>query len=454
MAKERSVFVCQSCSYRSAKWLGKCPECGEWNSFVEEFFSSSHQFKGDDTSLSSHKKPKPITEIGSGQEPRISSGIAELDRVLGGGIVAGSMVLIGGDPGIGKSTLLLQAAARVCEQGRVVLYITGEESFHQIRLRGDRLGAINQNLIILAETCLEEVKTEIKNIKPDVIIVDSIQAIFSKGLQTAPGNLSQLREVTSQLMILTKEFNIPTFLIGHVTKEGAIAGPKALEHMVDTVLYFEGDRGHVLRILRAVKNRFGSTNEIGVFDMTGGGLREVLNPSQIFLDERPKGLAGTVVVAALEGTRPIMIELQALVSPTNLITPRRMATGLDSNRVSLLIAVLEKRIGLHLQGEDIFVNVAGGLRLDEPALDLGIAAVITSSYREKAIDPDTVIIGEVGLVGEVRAVPQIEKRLKEAQKLGFKKCLAPRNNLKGEDLGLGLEILEVHSVAQALEMLF
>ncbi|MBI5747664.1 MAG: DNA repair protein RadA [Nitrospinae bacterium] len=451
MPKIKSHFSCQSCGYQSTKWMGRCPECGEWNTFVEE-----REDAEDKTRWSAEKsgavKPIPISEIESCYEKKLISGIAEFDRVLGGGIVPGSLILIGGDPGIGKSTLLLQASAKVSKDSGLVLYISGEESGSQIRLRSDRLGSSSDRLLILSETCLEDIIPHIEKVNPSLIVVDSIQTIYTTQLQSAPGSISQVREVSFQLMQISKKIGIATFLIGHVTKDGAIAGPRVLEHMVDTVLYFEGDRGHTFRVLRAIKNRFGSVNEIGVFEMKNNGLEEVTNPSELFLSEMPNNISGSVVVSSIEGTRPILVELQALVSYSNLNMPRRMVTGVDPNRVSLLIAILEKRVGLHLQGEDIFVNVAGGVRIDEPAVDLGIVSAIASSFKDKPVDAKTVVVGEVGLAGEVRGVTHIDKRLTEASKLGFTRCIIPK--VKKDILrDIKIEIIEVSSVGEALEVL-
>jgi len=431
--------------------MGRCPECGEWNTFVEERENAEDKtrWSGEERGA---VKPIPISEIESCYEKKLISGIAEFDRVLGGGIVPGSLILIGGDPGIGKSTLLLQASAKVSKDAGVVLYISGEESGSQIRLRSDRLGSFSDRLLILSETCLEDIIPHIKKVNPSLIVVDSIQTIYTTQLQSAPGSISQVREVSFQLMQISKKIGIATFLIGHVTKDGAIAGPRVLEHMVDTVLYFEGDRGHTFRVLRAIKNRFGSVNEIGVFEMKNNGLEEVTNPSELFLSEMPSNISGSVVVSSIEGTRPILVELQALVSYSNLNMPRRMATGVDPNRVSLLIAILEKRVGLHLQGEDIFVNVAGGVRIDEPAVDLGIISAIASSFKDKPVDAKTVVVGEVGLAGEVRGVTHIDKRLSEASKLGFTRCIIPK--IKRDILrDIKIETIEVSSVGEALEVL-
>ncbi|HEU4833825.1 MAG TPA: DNA repair protein RadA, partial [Pyrinomonadaceae bacterium] len=397
--KKETLFVCQNCGHQTGKWLGKCPECGEWNSLVEEKSQPTRRagtrngFKLRDVSA------VPFTEIEPQDDVRIPSGVTEFDRVLGGGIVPGTLVLIGGDPGIGKSTLLLQVADKLSAAGSLVLYISGEESERQIKLRGERLAVEAKNVYILPETNLENIGNEIERLKPGAIIVDSIQTVFSSAIESAPGSVSQVREVAHQFLLLAKNRGIPIFLIGHITKEGSIAGPKILEHIVDTVLYFEGERHHNHRIVRAVKNRFGAANEVGVFEMTGTGLIPVANPSQMFLQERPQNVAGSIVTACMEGTRPLLVEIQALVSGTKYGTGRRMTQGLDQNRVALLIAMLEKRAGLQLTGDDVFVNIAGGMTIDEPAVDLGIVAAVASSLRNRPIPQGTAVFGEVGLGG-------------------------------------------------------
>ncbi len=400
---------------------------------------------------------QPITALGGAGEDRRQAHIAELDRVLGGGVVPGSVILIGGDPGIGKSTLVLQALAALARDG-VALYVSGEESPQQIRMRADRLavagGRDGERLLVLAETALERIIAQAKKIKPAVLAIDSIQTVFTEQLSSAPGSIGQVRECAGQLVMLAKALNLPTFLVGHVTKEGSFAGPRVLEHMVDTVLYFEGDRGHAFRILRAVKNRFGSTNEIGVFTMREDGLQPVSNPSELFLAERPVDVPGSVVIATLEGTRPILVELQALVSPTALGTPRRTTLGIDPNRVALLIAVLEKKMGLHLFGHDAFVNVAGGIRVAEPAADLGVAAAVASSFLDKPIDPRCVLIGEIGLAGEVRAVSQADIRVREAVKLGFRRCVLPASSQRQLPGVAGVELHGVSSLSEVWELLF
>lgn len=452
MAKNKSVFMCQDCGYESPKWMGKCPGCHQWNTMVEEVIKRDTQTRGLTTSSTSgtQQKPQSIVDIKSEQEPRINTHTVELNRVLGGGIVPGSLVLVGGDPGIGKSTLLLQTSAKLAQHGQKVLYISGEESVKQTKLRSDRLNIAAGDLFVLAETDLDLIEKAVTEINPSVVIIDSIQTVYRPEVTSAPGSVSQVRECTSHFMRIAKTKGIAIFIVGHVTKEGAIAGPRMLEHMVDAVLYFEGERHHTYRILRAVKNRFGSTNEIGVFEMKELGLSEVLNPSEIFLEERSKGVAGSTVVASLEGTRPMLVEIQALVSPTSFGNPRRMATGVDHNRVSLLMAVLEKRVGLLLQNQDAYLNVAGGVRLDEPAVDLAVAVSIASSFRDAPTRPTDVMIGEVGLTGEVRRVSRIDQRIHEAAKLGFERAIIPDKNLGGWTVPKGIEVIGVSSVEEAL----
>jgi DNA repair protein RadA/Sms len=427
MAKPKIIYSCQSCGYQSPKWMGKCPDCNQWNTFAEERYEKATHPRGE-LSLGTREDPASIHEIDTSEEGRVLSGIGEFDRVLGGGLVAGSVILIGGDPGIGKSTLLLQAFAAVSRKGLTCLYVSGEESQRQIKMRAERLGIAAPNLLILSETALERIIEQVKKIKPGLLVIDSIQTIFTSTIPSAPGSIAQVRESSGSIIVLAKKTGLTTFLIGHVTKDGAIAGPRVLEHMVDTVLYFEGERGHSFRILRAVKNRFGSTNEIGVFEMKEAGLKEVTNPSEIFLMERPLEVPGSAVVCSMEGTRPILVELQALVSRSFLAVPRRTTIGVDHNRVALLIAVLEKKMGAKLFNQDVFVNVAGGVQVDEPAVDLGIVAAVASSHKEKTIDPRTVFFGEVGLAGEIRGISQVEARVKEAGKLGFERCILPASN--------------------------
>ncbi len=454
-SKAKTVYVCQSCGAQSPRWMGKCPDCGQWNTLVEERIERPKAASA--AARSSAAEPLALHEIKTGDEDRFATQIGELDRVLGGGIVAGSVVLIGGDPGIGKSTLVLQMLRQVSELRGRALYVSGEESPAQIKMRARRLGVGAENLYVLAETSLDEILRAADELQPQAIVVDSVQTVYTSELPSAPGSVGQVREVSGRLMLHAKRTGIPTFLIGHVTKDGAIAGPRVLEHIVDTVLYFEGDRGHAFRVLRAVKNRFGSTNEIGVFEMKESGLAEVANPSELFLAERPKDATGSVVVSSLEGTRPILAELQALVTPTKMTMPRRTSIGVDYNRVSLLIAVLEKRVGMHLMGMDVFVNVVGGLTIDEPAVDLGVIAAVASSFREKPIDPNTVVMGEVGLAGEVRAIGQAEVRLRDAAKLGFTRCVLPALNEEKLDRSAGLgkmQLLGVRTVDEAMERLF
>lgn len=456
MAKQPStIFVCQNCGNQSRKWLGQCPDCGEWNSFVEERFRAAAQPSGMPAAFGFRSSsPMSYREIESQDDARTPSGIEEFDRVLGGGIVAGSLVLIGGSPGIGKSTIVIQMADKLGRNGAKVLYVSGEESERQIKMRGERLGLEAANLFILPETNLQAILSEIEKLRPEFVIVDSIQTIFSEKIESAPGSVSQVREAAGQFMVFAKQTATPVFLTGHVTKEGSIAGPKALEHIVDTVLYFEGDRHHNHRIIRATKNRFGAANEIGVFEMTGSGLVPVGNPSELFLQERPEGATGSVVTVCMEGTRPMLVEVQALVSGTKFGTGRRMAQGFDHNRASLLIAVLEKRLGFQLVSDDVFINVAGGLEIDEPAADLGIVSAIASSFRNLQIPPETAVFGEVGLTGEVRGVLQAQARAREAQTLGFKKLILPESNRKGLEKLLGIRVVGVRNLEEALDELF
>jgi DNA repair protein RadA/Sms len=449
-----TIFACQSCGHQSGKWLGKCPECGEWNSLVEERARATKKTGSRNGFKLRDVTAVAFTEIESQDDVRISSGVTEFDRVLGGGIVPGTLVLIGGDPGIGKSTLLLQVADRLSASGTLVLYVSGEESERQIKLRGERLGVEARNVYLLPETNLENIFHEIERLTPAAIIVDSIQTVFSSLIESAPGSVSQVREVAHQFLLLAKNRGIPVFLIGHITKEGSIAGPKALEHIVDTVLYFEGERHHNHRIVRATKNRFGAANEVGVFEMTATGLVPVANPSQMFLQERPQNVAGSIVTACMEGTRPMLVEIQALVSSSKYGTGRRMTQGVEQNRVSLLIAMLEKRTGLQLIGDDVFVNIAGGLEIDEPAADLGVVAAIASSLKNMTVDPHTAVFGEVGLTGEVRGATQPGVRAREAQALGFKKIVMPASNVAGLERLLGVRVVGVRSVEEAMEELF
>ena len=456
MAKQpATIFVCQNCGSQSRKWLGQCPDCQEWNTLVEERFRAAAP-NGAAQYLSRFRSVSPIAydSIESQDDSRTTSGIDELDRVLGGGIVAGSLVLIGGAPGIGKSTIVIQMADKLGLSGARVLYVSGEESERQIKMRGERLGLAAENLFLLPETNLQAILAETDKLRPDVVIVDSIQTIFSDKIESAPGSVSQVRDVAAQLMMYAKQTATPVFLTGHVTKEGSIAGPKTLEHIVDTVLYFEGDRHHNHRIIRAAKNRFGAANEIGVFEMTNAGLIPVGNPSELFLQERPENATGSVVTVCMEGTRPMLVEVQALVSGGKFGTGRRMAQGFDHNRTSLLIAVMEKRLGFQLAADDVFINVAGGFEIDEPAADLGIIASIASSFRNLQIPPETAVFGEVGLTGEVRGVLQAQTRAREAQTLGFKKLIIPESNKKGLEKLLGIRVVGVKNLEQAMDELF
>ena len=434
--------------------MGKCPDCGSWDSFVEERSVAGSDRQGFRSISSRQTGPVPIDSIDLETELRLHTGIKEFDRVLGGGLVPGTLVLIGGDPGIGKSTLMLQALNGLAGQGHRVLYVSGEESIRQIRLRSKRLNTVSPDLLVVSEVEIEAILTMIETTKPTAMVVDSIQTMFNGDLTSAPGSVSQVRESTVRLMLMAKKTGIPIFLVGHVTKDGSIAGPKMLEHMVDTVLYFEGDRNHIFRILRAVKNRFGSTNEIGVFEMKDKGLDEVANPSAVFLSERPAGVAGSVVTASMEGTRPILVELQALASATNFGTPRRTILGLDPNRVALLAAVMEKILGMHLMGYDIFMNVAGGVKVTEPAMDMAIVAAVASSFLDKAVLDGTVVLGEIGLTGEVRAIGQADTRIGESRKMGFSRCLLPKSNLKRLPDIEGIEIKGVKTVSEVVENLF
>ena len=453
MAKERRQFVCQECGYISLKWLGKCPECQKWNSLTEEIeietSSPAHR-----TIATLSRQPEAIVEISASEEDRRRTGIREFDRVLGDGIVPGSVILIGGDPGIGKSTLLLQASDALSRVYGTVLYVTGEESAAQTKLRANRLGISSEKLLVLCENDLEQIESHIAAVQPSMVVVDSIQAVYLPALQSAPGSVTQIRECAGQLLILAKSKDIPVVLVGHVTKDGALAGPRMLEHMVDTVLYFEGEQQHIYRVLRAVKNRFGSTNEIGIFEMLSRGLVDVENPSVLFLGDRQENVSGSVVVSSIEGTRPFLLELQALVSPTNFAIPRNTTAGVDRQRIAMLVAVLHKRIGMNIGDSDVFVNITGGVRVDEPGIDLGIVMAIVSNHRDIAIDPYTVLIGEVGLGGEVRPVAHIDKRLREAAKLGFKRVILPETNRKGLELTEDIELFGAKNLLDALSILF
>ncbi|MCK4024877.1 DNA repair protein RadA [Streptococcus iners] len=452
IAKKKTTFVCQSCEYHSPKYLGRCPNCGSWSSFVEEVEVA--EVKNERVSLTGEKtRPMKLKEVSSIQVARTKTNMEEFNRVLGGGVVPGSLVLIGGDPGIGKSTLLLQVSTQLSTIG-TVLYVSGEESAQQIKLRAERLGDIDSEFYLYAETNMQSIRTEIEKIKPDFLIIDSIQTIMSPDISSVQGSVSQVREVTNELMQIAKTNNIATFIVGHMTKEGTLAGPRTLEHMVDTVLYFEGERQHTFRILRAVKNRFGSTNEIGIFEMQSQGLVEVLNPSEVFLEERLDGATGSAIVVTMEGTRPILAEVQALVTPTMFGNAKRTTTGLDFNRASLIMAVLEKRAGLLLQNQDAYLKSAGGVKLDEPAIDLAVAVALASSYKDKPTNPQECFIGEIGLTGEIRRVNRIEQRINEAAKLGFTKVYAPKNSLTGIKVPKEITVVGVTTIGEVLQKVF
>lgn len=451
MAKNKTVFVCSQCGYESPKWMGKCPACNEWNSFYEEKVVTSA------TSNSGKKKeiakPIELNKIEGKTESKISTGFTELDRVLGGGLVNGSLILLGGEPGIGKSTLILQICNKIKTNGKV-LYVSGEESGEQIKLRADRLNVKNDNLLFLSETNIENIEENILSINPKLVIIDSIQTMYSEDITSAAGSVSQVREITAKIMRICKENAITTILIGHVTKDGNIAGPRVLEHMVDTVLYLEGERYFSYRMLRGVKNRFGSTNEIGMFEMQSEGLVEITDPSKVLISERDENPSGSVIVATMEGTRPLLVEFQVLTTPTIFGMPRRTANGIDYNRLSVLLAVLEKKVGLNLGNQDVYLNVVSGLRINEPAIDLGIVAATVSSFKNLPISTKTVVLGEVGLTGEIRSVNLIEKRLKEAEKLGFKKCIIPESNKKLLKENYKLDIIGVKNINEAMKNIF
>lgn len=451
MAKlKKSVFFCQNCGHEENKWLGQCPMCKEWNTFVEEKMPA---VKNSIAKEMKNAKVVTLTSVSTEEDERMQTTMKELDRVLGGGIVPGSLVLVGGDPGIGKSTLLLQVCQKLSDMKKKVLYISGEESLKQIKLRANRMGEFSESLYLLCETNLEIIRNVIETQKPDMVVIDSIQTMYNEEVGSAPGSVSQVRESTNVLMQLAKGLNISTFIVGHVTKEGTVAGPRVLEHMVDTVLYFEGDRHASYRILRGVKNRFGSTNEIGVFEMQKNGLVEVENPSEYMLSGKPENASGSVVVCAMEGTRPMLMEIQALVCHSNFGMPRRTAAGLDYNRINLLMAVLEKRLGLPLSNYDAYVNIAGGIRMNEPAADLGIVMAIVSSYKNHPVSDGTIVFGEVGLSGEVRAVTMPEQRVAEAKKLGFKACILPEVSVKTLGKIEGIEIIGVKTIKEALNLI-
>ena len=456
MAKaKKTAYFCKECGMESSKWLGQCPGCGAWGSFVEEPVVRTSTGKA--VAHKESRQPSKLSEVEFSEDTRIASGIEELDRVLGGGIVVGSLVLVGGDQGIGKSTLLLQMCQKLVQQGKKVLYVSGEESEKQIKMRADRLGVFQSDLLVMSETDLDIVAETITRSTPDIVIIDSIQTMYREEIGSAPGSVGQVRETTSTLLRLAKGMSISIFIVGHVTKEGVVAGPRVLEHMVDTVLYFEGDGGASYRFLRGVKNRFGSTNEVGVFEMRGSGLAEVANPSEFMLQGKPEDAPGSVVACSMEGTRPILVEVQGLVCQTNFNYPKRTAAGIDFNRVNLLLAVLEKRLGVRMSDMDAYINVAGGMRLNEPAVDMGIVLAILSSYRNQVIDGRTICFGEIGLVGEVRAVSMAEARVQEAAKLGFERCILPEVNRRQLDLDQmdlkGLKLVGISNVYELLEIL-
>jgi DNA repair protein RadA/Sms len=455
MAKTTTIFICQECGHQIPKWMGKCPECMAWNSFIEEASRQPSPSRNSKRSTNPSVLT-PITEVQSIVDNRMTTGIGELDRVLGGGMVEGSLILIGGEPGIGKSTLTLQSMGHLARNGKKVLYVSGEESGSQIKLRAERLDALSKNLLVCSEICVEDIIQWVEKVDPDVLVLDSVQTFYTSDLQSAPGSIGQVREVAFKIFQFIKQRSLPTLLIGHINKDGAIAGPKSLEHIVDTVVYFEGERGHAYRALRATKNRFGPTPEIGVFQMVPEGLVQVENPSEWFLSERPENSSGSAIAATLEGSRILLVEVQALVSTSSSIgMPRRMATGFDHNRMSLLVAIIEKRMEFQLQGEDIFVNLAGGIKITEPALDLAVVAAIAGSFRDKVIDPLTVLVGEVGLTGEVRTVMQLEARIIEARRLGFKRCIIPYSAKKIKNLpDEGIELLFVKNLTELFEHLF
>lgn len=451
MAKEKQVFFCKECGYESSKWQGQCPGCHAWNTFVEETVKVGA--KNTAKLQKDAVRPMGILEVTTAEESRISTGMRELDRVLGGGIVKGSLVLVGGDPGIGKSTILLQMCRNLVHENVDVLYVSGEESLSQIKMRAERIGVFEKNMLLLCDNDMDNIEVVIKKNTPRVVIIDSIQTMVVDEVGSAPGTVTQVREVTARLMQIAKQYGIAIFIVGHVTKEGNVAGPRTLEHMVDSVLYFEGDRNHGFRILRGVKNRFGSTNEIGVFTMTEKGLDEVDNPSQALLNGRPQNVSGSVVVSSLEGTRPILVELQALVCQTNFNMPRRTAVGVDYNRVNLILAVMEKRVGMNLWGYDVYVNIAGGMKINDTAVDLGVAFSVASSMNNKAVPGDAMIIGEIGLAGEIRGVTNVMQRVKEADKMGFATCIIPKSNYDKAMEKLGIKIICVSTLTEALSLL-
>ena len=452
MAKEKQVFFCKECGYESAKWLGQCPGCRAWNTFVEEKITVGAN-KHSSGKLRDAVAPTSILDVTTADESRIKTDINELDRVLGGGIVKGSLVLVGGDPGIGKSTILLQMCKNLTNKDVPILYVSGEESMSQIKMRAERIGKMSKEMMLLCDNDMDNVESAIQKCNPEVVIIDSIQTIVSSEVGSAPGTVTQVREVTARLMKIAKQKNISIFIVGHVTKEGTVAGPRTLEHMVDSVIYFEGDRNNGFRILRGVKNRFGSTNEIGVFTMTQSGLEEVENPSMLMLNGRPLGVSGSVVVSSIEGTRSILVELQALVCQTNFNMPRRTSVGVDYNRVNLIMAVLEKRAGLNLWNYDAYVSIAGGMHINDPAIDLGIACAIVSSMKNQPLDDNTIIIGEIGLAGEIRGVSNALQRVKDAGKMGFETCIIPKSNYDKSMEGFNIKVIGVSTLAEALSVI-
>ncbi len=449
MATKSSMFFCKECGYESSKWMGQCPGCREWNTFVEEPVTKKGNTYTKKSSVG-NKEPSKLSQISLEREGRLTTGIEEFDRVLGGGIVSGSLVLVGGDPGIGKSTLLLQVCKKLANKEKHILYVSGEESLKQIKLRANRIGEIGDSFSLLCETDLDIIEEVIRRYKPEIVVIDSIQTMFKSEISSAPGSVSQVRESTNTLMQLAKGLSISIFVVGHVTKEGVVAGPRVLEHMVDTVLYFEGDRHAAYRVLRGVKNRFGSTNEIGVFEMMENGLKEVKNPSEFMLMGRPENASGSVITCSVEGTRPILLEIQALVSRTNFGFPKRTANGTDYNRVNLLMAVLEKRANLQIGDCDAYVNITGGLKVNEPALDLGILMAVVSSYKNRAIDPEMVVFGEIGLSGEIRSVSNIEQRITECEKLGFTSCILPKTSIANVTKKTKMKLIGVSDIGEAI----
>lgn len=447
MSKNITNYVCDQCGYSSRKWMGRCPQCQAWNSFQEELITGD---RGHNITLNS--EPLPISQIESGEEIRYKTGIQELDRVLGGGIVSGSLILLGGAPGIGKSTLVLQVASLFSKKYNKVLYVSGEESAAQIKIRAERIDAINDNLYILAETYFDQILAHLDREKYSLVIIDSIQTISDPDLDSSPGSVSQIKEITNQLMKIAKSKGIPIILVGHVTKEGELAGPRVLEHLVDAVLHFEGDRSYSYRILRTVKNRFGSTNEVGVFEMKNSGIAEVLNPSLLFLEKRPRDVSGSVIVPVMEGSRPLLVEVQALVSTATFSVPQRAATGVDYKRIMMLLAVLEKKLGINFQTKDVHINITGGFRVNEPALDLGIVTAIISSHGDLPIPDNMAVVGEIGLAGEVRAVSNISQRINELKKIGFEKIILPQGNLKGLEVETGISLLAINNIHELFKI--